>query len=463
MPLCLTSIASGAQSAADTLRALVALDGIAVAEADRLERAIWPGFRFDSAGLLYIVPRVGKVALRWPGAPPSGMRPLEGAAGAFWADTQAVRWGPGVAAATLAVSADATPADVLALAVHEAFHAYQVTERRTGRRFGRPDNAMLTARYPIFDIENEAAFAAESRLLRRAVEAPTDSAARRLAAEFLAVRLHRQARLDTALVEYEKTAELHEGIAQYALLTGLRTLAERHDALREGARAEHRREAETLDRTLDLTSLSVRRRFYATGSHLALVLDRLAGDSWKERLIRDDAWLQDVLARTIGGGAQSSGARPAIEPLIPEAVRAVEALRARRVAVRDSLLAGSGTTLVLDLSSGAEWCFFDPQNVLTTGGSQLLHMRVLRLCLDDRLTAQFDQPVIEDRWVRIATTLARSALEVTADGRPIAVPAPGVAHVAERVRVRGDGVDVAAARAVLIGGRDRLTIVPLVP
>ena len=73
LAVCLVISDVALAQAPDTLRAIASLDALAVAEASRLEREVWPGYRFDSLGLMYIVPDVGKLALRWPGDAPAGM------------------------------------------------------------------------------------------------------------------------------------------------------------------------------------------------------------------------------------------------------------------------------------------------------------------------------------------------------------------------------------------------------
>ena len=457
----LAAPAALAQQPPDALRSIAALDSLAVAEATALEREVWPGYRFDSLGLMYIVPNAGKLALRWPGEPPRGMRPLGESRNEWWSDTGQVQWGPGLAVATLSVASGATPAEILGLALHEAFHAYQVTRRRDGSRFGAGENTMITATYPLFDIENEAAVAAESRLLRRAVESTTANDARRLASEFVVLREARQARLGGETVEYEKAAELHEGLPQYAMLEGLAALTERHPELRAGADLERAREAAVLDSTLGHGPRSVRRRFYATGSHIAFLLDRLASPDWKERVVRGDVWLQDLLAESVGRSVDRERVLRTVDSFIPAAARAVSDMRERRLATRDSIMSGS-MRLVIDVT-GASWCFFDPQNVLSTSAGELLHMRMLRLCHGDRMTAMFTKPVVEDARAGLVSTSMNEPPEITASGERVEPPGAGGAVILEDVRIQAEGIEIESKKAVLVGGVSRLMVLPLAP
>jgi hypothetical protein len=458
--LLLLSRSAPGQPVLDTLKAIDALDGLAVAEAVRLEREVWPGYRYDTLGLMYIVPNVGKLALRWPGAAPGGMEAYGASGRAWWADTRPVSWRPGLAVATLPVTEGASRGEILGTALHEAFHAYQVTQRRQGSRFGAGENSLITATYPLFDIENEAAMAAENRILRMAVAAGSEAEARRLAAAFINLRETRQARLDEEVVEYEKAAELHEGLPQYVLLRGLAVLAERHPSLHADAERERAREAAVLDSTLEQEERSVRRRFYASGSHIAMLLDRFTGNDWKQRVQRGDVWLQDLLAESVGRGDGASSAA-AVDSFLPKAVRAVSERRERRQALRDSILSSS-TRLMLD-ASGAQWCSFDPQNVLSTGTGELLHTMMLRLCRGDRMTAFFTTPVVEDPRARLVSTSLSAPPEIVAAGAPVNPPGDGEAITLEDVRIRADGVEIEMRKAVLVGRANRLLVLPLAP
>jgi hypothetical protein len=450
----------------DTLMAIAALDRSVANESGVLEEAVWPDYRFGELTLLYLVPAHGMLLVRWPTDPPAGMLALAGQPRAWWMDTRQVAWPGGVPMAYVNVVASYTRSEVVALALHEAFHAFQAAQRREGRRFGRGENALLTARYPVFDTENEAAFAVESGLLRRAVEAADLADARRLASEFVALRRQRQAGLDADLADYERRAEFNEGLAQYAMLRGLEVLGRRSAELRAEAADARHQESSVLDSTLAIGSRSVRRRFYATGSYLGLLLDRIVGPEWKHRVHEHDEWLQDILAGAVDEVPVAGATRTEVQAALADAARAVSTLRRRRIEQRDSILAGGGLELVLDPTGSGQrrfdWCGFDPQNLLTTGTGQTLHMRMLVLCSAGDNIATLEQAVVEDDLTgTIRTVLDAATLSITVGERTVAMPAAGeVLHGAD-VTVTADRLRIALPRAVLVGGDRRLLIIAL--
>jgi hypothetical protein len=471
-----SSPAVGAQpTPPDTVRRIAELHQAIHAAGATVGPRVWPGFRPDTIPTLYVIPRRAKLFTQWRDSLPAGFLPLSGVSDAAWTDTQTVSFPRGRFIAFLSVDSTSAPGGVLGLALHEEFHAFYRAAARPGRRFGRGENAMLVATYPVFDVANEAAFALEGRLLGRALRAPTAAAARRLAREFLAVRERRQLRLDSAVAEFERDAELNEGLAQYALIRGLRELA-RANPGRWGAAAdaEAAQESSLLDSLLAVGPRSVRRRFYATGSTIARLLDRLAGASWKERLVRDDATLQAALAQATGFGRAGTGQRAAdretaeLRQLTRDAERAVAALDARRRAQRDSLLARPGLRLVVDPARlpgrRLDWCGFDPQNVLQTRAGELLHMRMLRVCAGDgSFEANFDQPVVEDRTRGVLRAVVRdgATIKLSAGGVAIVVPMDGSPVDVRDLRIAGPTVTIVAPRATLARRGDELWVVPV--
>jgi hypothetical protein len=261
---------------------------------------------------------------------------------------------------------------------------------------------------------------------------------------------------------FETAAELNEGLAQYAMLRGLRELG-RTDAGRFAApaAAEAAHEAALLDSLLAVGPRSIRRRFYATGSAIALLLDRLADSSWKSRLMRDDASLQVMLA-----GAAGYRGRPELAQLRRDAELSVATLSARRRAQRDSILAQPGFRIVLDPSrlpgGRMNWCLFDPQNVLQTADGELLHMRVLRVCSSGGVEVQLDQPVVEDRKTGVlqAVLADASALRLAAAASSIPLPADGATIDVSDLRIEGPTLNLVAPRATLIRQGRELRVIP---
>lgn len=453
-----------AQSVTDTARAIARIDRELVQADSVLDRDVWPGYHFARLGLMYVIPGKAKLAAHWPVAAPEGMRVLDGFADVAYTDTGVVRWQAGLPVASLAIAPSQTRAAVAGLALHEAFHAFEVTQRRDDRRFGRGENSMLTARYPIFDVENEALFSVEAKLLRAAVLGQSDAEARAQARQFLAVRARRYARMDTTFVNYEQLAEMHEGLAQYTLIRGLAVMARRNSAYVEGAAQEKQAEGDLLMDVLKQTDRSPRRRAYATGSYLGLLLDRLAGPSWKQRVMQHDEFLHVILRNVVGDAQVSSTTEAKIAAAVPVALRNVNTLRSARVAKRDSVLASNKLMLVIDPAAsvrGFDWCGFDPQNLLMTGSGQLLHMRMLNLCNAGQRIAGIYQPAVQDEMSgRVATAVDPAQLRFTIGGNASELPQAGASVDVEKLRLWTDDVEIEIARATLIRGPKSLIVVP---
>jgi hypothetical protein len=474
---CLVTPPVAAQrSAPDTVRELARLHREWITRhGAAIGAAIWPGYHPESIPTVYVIPGRAKLLVAWRETAPRGFQPLPGFANTFWTDTQTVSFPSGRFLAFLPVDSGSTAAEVLGLALHEEFHSFEHRSRREGRRFGGGENSMLTADYPVFDVDDEALWAIEGRYLYRALQAHDPAEARRLGQRFLAVRVRRQARLDSTMAEYEWMAELNEGLAQYAQLEGQLQL-QSLDGPRWRAAGSRAVEAETglLDSLLDLTSRSVRRRFYVTGSTMGLLLDRLAGPVWKRDLVAHDRAVQEAFARAVGyqGSAALGGAwADTLERLLvstrPVAERAIARLRARRTGLVDSVLHASGLRLVVEAADlpghHLNYCGFDPQNLLAVGDGRMLHARFVSLCAGDSVAAEFDQPVVEDRSRGSFQTVIAdtTALAITAIGAPVVPPDSGAADFAD-FRLEAPGITLRAphARVTRTGDEMRVALRP---
>ena len=463
----------GAQPAPpDTVRVVAALHQTLVDLGPTVGPRIWPGFRPDTIPTLYVIPDRAKLFAQWRDTLPTGFFALPVARGG-WTDTRSVSFPRGRPIAFLGVDSTSSAGSVLGLALHEQFHAFEKAVAQRGRRFGAGENSMLVATYPAFDAANEAAFALEGEILARALRARTRDEARNVAREFLAIREERHARLDSSFIEFETLAELHEGLAQYATLRGLRELA-RLDSRRftAAADAEVARETALLDSLLVVGPRSIRRRFYATGSAMARLLDWIGDPSWKTRLVRDDATLQQTLAQASRYlGAETVDRRSAerlrtrLAGLRTAAERAVGTLDARRRAQRDSVLAAPGVTLVIDPApphgKRLDWCSFDPQNVLMMASGELLHTRMLHVC-GTGIQVQFDQAVVEDSTGRLRSVIGPGppALRVTAGGVAFTPPSIDRPMAVTDLRIEGPGVNLSAKRAWVSRRGTELRVTP---
>ncbi len=460
------------QGPADTARAIARLHARIATLGSVIGPRIWPGFHPESIPTLYVIPGRAKLFVAWRDTAPAGFAPLPGAR-AFWTDTQTVSFPSNRFIAFLSVDSTATAADVLGLALHEEFHSFERMTRREGRRFGTWENAMLVADYPVFDVENETLWAIEARLLRRAFRAQTAAETKALTRRFLAVRDARQSRLDSSFVTFERMGELNEGLAQYALLRGVSELGRNGGTPRDtAARRIVDDETALLDSLLTRTRNSVRRRFYATGSTMSLLLDRLAGPTWKRALVVGDRTIQDELALVAGyhgaallGTAWPDSLHQLQRATRPEAERAVAGLRARRLAQVDSVMQQPGARLVVEATGvpGGRffYCGFDPQNLLQVGDGRMLHARFVVLCGGDSVSVSFEQPATEDRRTgEYQTVIADSdSLVITAGGAPLAVPDTGAVEVAA-LRVEARRFTLRAPHATVARREGALRIAP---
>ena len=483
LPILLALAAAAPLAAQDAPRAAVERLAAVRAELVRLTAAhpdaLWPGFRPDTIPVLYVVPQQGILLLGWgPGAPPAGFAPVPGVTGAAW-QAQALRTAASTGTslgdrqvAQVFVFPDANEALLFGTTAHEAFHVFERSAARDDRRFGSGENSFLVSSYPVFDPADEAGWALEGRLLGRALAATTAAERRERTREFVAAREARHRALGSEYAEFEKLAELNEGLAEYTLVRSLALAAAepafpwRADAEREVAR--HRARLDSL--TTDVRQ-SLRLRFYATGPAMGLLLDRLAGPPWRAELVRRDLTLQEMLA-------EASGYRDPERALLASAARAVDTaalggaartavagLRALRRAQADSVLARPGVTVLLRADSlpGARFglCGIDPQNLLQVDAGVLLHTRWVRAC-GPGLTAEFTAAAVQDR--RAGTFAAvigpEDSVRVTAGGQAAAL-ADGQTATWRDLKVEAPGVTLTATRALVRRRGATLEVVPL--
>lgn len=390
-----------------------------VQDGPRLGPSIWPGYRPDTIPVLFVL-KEGTLLTGWTGGPPPGMTPLASGDGAFWkptgnvaaASTSIELGGRGVA--QVVVGSEDVPA-LRGLAAHEAFHVFEGSMRREGRRFGRGENSFLVTRYPVFDAGNEGPYLLEAALLRDALLSRDPEAARARAQEFVAVREARQRRLDADLAEFEVLGELNEGLAEYALLRA--KVGSGASAIEEIGRR--------LARMGNDVTQSIRLRFYTTGPAMAYLLDRIAGDGWKERLVTENLSLQESLAEAAGYRREESAriargrSRHAAKRFDDTARSNVEALEAARRAQMDSALGKPGVRMVVEAGRlRVGLCGIDPQNLLQVSPGVFLHTRWVRLCAGKRIDGEFTAPAVENRNENVwqAVIGAAEKVVVTAEG-----------------------------------------------
>jgi hypothetical protein len=422
--------------------------------------SIWPGFRPDTIPVLYVFPERGTLLMGWRGVLPDGYERVERIEGAGWqpeaarsaASTGTQLDGRGTAQV---VVDEADVVSLVGLTVHEGFHVFQGGVRREGKLFGQGENSFLVTSYPIFDAGNEAAFALEGRLLGAALSERLDEEAFTLALQFIAVREGRHRGLEAELVEFEKLAELHEGLAQYAGLRAVMMLG--HDPAHESsAAAEAERILGDLDGLITDTSRSFRLRFYSTGPAMSLILDRLADFDWKARMMQENATLQDALAEVVGFWerqrawqleAYFNHGGPELAELAERSVNAHRELRRAQV---EEALAQPGVRLVIlgDALGYIGMCGIDPQNLLQVDEGVLFHTRWFVACAGNAVRAEFTTPVVQDQENATLEAVVGSMEEVivTVGGEPLAF-GDGRTDRAAELRVEAPGVTLHAPLA----------------
>src|SRR5688572_12361058 len=137
---------------------------------------IWPGFRPDTIPVAFVLPDRGTLLVGWRGALPSGFAPVPGHASAGWREERALSaasTGTEISGRRVAQVVVSTLDDVtlVPLVFHEAFHVFEAASRRSGRKFGAGENAMLVSSYPVFDADNETLFTLEGGILAVAMNA----------------------------------------------------------------------------------------------------------------------------------------------------------------------------------------------------------------------------------------------------------------------------------------------------
>jgi hypothetical protein len=344
---------------------------------------------------------------------------------------------------------------------------------REGIRFGGGENSILVATYPVFDPDNETAFALEGRVLRDAQTATSLVRKRELARQFIGVRRARHRRLPLDLVEFDQMSELNEGLANYALARAYRLIAA------EGPpawRATANRELASIRHQLgDLTgaeNLSLRFRFYLTGPAQALLLDDLAGQQWKVRVAKDNWTLQDALALFSGVDSLAERSRLQAEKgydlasMRMTAEHRIEKLRASRLAKVDSVLSGPGLHLVVaaDSLQGRDFnnCGYDPQNLLQVTPKIQIQTRWWRACAGGPTYAEFNVPSVHDSNLGTVSAIigAEAEVKLTIAGQPVALRDGETLRDLKTFKLEAPRVTVDAARADVMRRGDVITVYP---
>jgi hypothetical protein len=451
--LFLTVPAVQAQQPPDTLRKVRQLHQVVERYGAQIGPRVWPGFRPDTIPTVFVIAGQGKLLTQWRHELLAGFHPWPGEPMSSWSLQESVAFPSGRFIAFMSIDGTMSLAYILGTDIHEAFHSFEHSAVREGSFFGRGENSMLIGSYPVFDTTNEALFSMEGGALHRALIATDRSAAAQAARDFLTIRARRHARLPSEIVQFEEMAEMNEGLAQYALLRGMAEIARVDQRWNAGATSLAQTESALLDSLLAVGRQSSRRRFYATGSAMGLVLDNLVGEEWKDRIMKSAITIDQVLAQTVGladaGTARESWNTDLDHQLAlhqRQAAASVELLRRVRRAQADSIIQASGQVVVLDPallpSRRFQWCGFVPQNLLQTGDGRTIHMRLLQVCGGSVTSAQFSQPAVQDSVSGTLTTVipVSDHLDLRESGAVIPLEA-GLAREVQDLRLTSAGID----------------------
>lgn len=322
------------------------------------------------------------------------------------------------------------PLGALAVAAHEAFHVYQ----RAQFPSWVVDESQLFL-HPADDAEALALRRAESLAWRRALLADDGLSQAALALE---LRRQRNDLLSDGMVGYERGLELKEGLARYVQD---RCLPARPPsaAPAEGWPAE-----------------VVRQRAYVTGATMAHLLDRCS-EGWRELLnegeivFLDDALRWALVDRDVSPAAQSAAEQGAITARANQDTAAVASARKDE---RAAFLSQEGAAIVVRVTGGGPLSpqGFDPLNVRSLGGRDVLHTRWLLLqrgddeiTIDGRsaLTAGAGSHPLFGGVAELVVSGLADAPVVEESGAETLVTAPGFSG-------RFTGADVASTAGLLI-------------
>lgn len=281
----------------------------------------------------------------------------------------------GVATATLLADGprgQQPPAELAAVALHEAFHVYQRNHHAGWQ--GNEGDLMV---YPVTDAEALALRRLESAALRRALANRDAAGATCWARVAMANRRERFAAMDSAYVAYDRLTELNEGLAAYIQL---RAAGDKVVPIPEE----------------EFPPEAVRLRAYTIGPALAQLLDRLA-PGWKASLeANDHQFLDAMLDAAVNGPGAATTAPCAFTPVELGAARRDARIDAAEVARgwssrQRTFEAREGWRIVIQSAADQPlWPQgFDPLNIDRVDGG-LIHTRFLKLGNDNGALTALD-------------------------------------------------------------------------
>ena len=304
----------------------------------------------------------------------------------------------------------------LTITFHEAFHAFQRDPKRRGAKWGA-ENAMLVFEYQESSARNNALFSIESRILRLARQTRNKKDLAERVRQFLVVRRLRQSEIEPRFIEFEKRAELNEGLAEYA---GTKAVALGMEAARQklisvpftetDVETYLSKKFQPLD-AITKVGQNIRRKFYYTGSAQAFLLDHLMPD-WKVKVQMEGKSLQELLESVGKVSPPKEGdvflRKYGYDKILAEEEKAVAQRKAANQALLEKTLNQKGRKFVIDysaLTKPAGVRNFDPMNVTMVTPQIRIHTRSVTFAGENSFAATFSLPVVEDLASRRYTTI----------------------------------------------------------
>jgi hypothetical protein len=304
----------------------------------------------------------------------------------------------------------------LTITFHEAFHAFQRDPKRVGAKWGA-ENAMLVFEYQESSARNNALFSIESRILRLALQTRNKDDLKGKVRQFLAIRRLRQSEIEPRFSEFEKGAELNEGLAEYVGTKAVALAIEARQKLISVPFTEPDVDTYLSKKFQPLDSIAqvgqnIRRKFYFTGSAQAFLLDRLIPD-WKVKVQMESKSLTKLLETNVGQLPAPKDVKVFLskygyEKIVVEEEKLVAQRKAANQTLLEKTLNQKGRKCVIDYSAlrnPAGVRSFDPMNVTMVTPRIRIHTRSVTFAGENLFTATFSLPVIEDLENRKYTTI----------------------------------------------------------
>lgn len=318
----------------------------------------------------------------------------------------------------------------ISITFHEAFHAFQRDPKRKGMKWGA-ENSLLVFEYQESSARNNALFSIESRILQSALQSKNKSELIKKVQQFLAIRKLRQSELEPRFIEFEKGAELNEGLAEYAgtkaVLVGMRAAKQKQISVsfvEPNADAYLSKKYEKLD-SITKIGRNIRLKFYYTGSAQGFLLDRLMPD-WKTKVQMEGKSLQDLLEASVGELPTEKTVEAILRQngylnILNEEEKQAAQRKADNQALLEKTLNQKGRKYIIDysaLSKPGGIRSFDPMNVTMITPKIRVHTRAVKFAGEDLFTADFSQPVVEDLGDKSYTTVVpvNENESITVDG-----------------------------------------------